>query len=145
MLIYNRYAESIAILYRENEFQFCRLEVWLYLRRILLPQRINDFRTVRFPWGIQEPPTEGSPEQEKWSEVWRVIASLEGLKKLRVEIEPSIRYCYDWSLAEKTLLEDTRKVVRPELFELYLSWGGCGYTFSLPCKILRPTEESDHL
>lgn len=100
-------------------------------------QRLNLINDLSFEWHVRGPPREETPKQRQWRKVWRTVASLEGLKRLRVQIYPFVLYEHEWPDEEKRLLEDARMVTRPIDFELELAWLEGGRSLELPCIVTR--------
>lgn len=135
------YLETISILYGYNTIQLRTPNCVMYLNRLLLPQRINEIRTLHLHWYVAAPPSADTVEYQDWRKAWRSIASMEGLAHLRVELDTVSQRQHQWSCEESRLLEDVKLVTRPQKFELSLSWPTPqgGVPLQLPCEISRIT------
>lgn len=100
-------------------------------------ERLNVIKTLWFQWHVRQVPHEKTAERKEWTRVWKIIASLEGLERLRVEILPSVFWEHEWPIEEKRLLEDTRYVTRPTSFMLELAWIQGDVPLQLPCTVTR--------
>ena len=127
----SRYREAITILYTYNKFAISDSDVIYYLPSILLPQRIDSLRSLRFKWALKSPPL-GSQEHfpiefqyeedrrlERWTTTWDNIASMQNLRDLHVQLRVLET---GWRNLDKetadVLFRPIRKVVRPDSFVL---------------------------
>lgn len=152
----NRYSEAISLLYSENTFMIGNEAVLDYLPILLLPQRINAIRSLRFRWDLGISPVEilfpyephdVDPRSPNiWLSVWQNMAAMEGLRTLHVELCLPL-YRRDWYNADKArvpqVLPPIREVVRPKEFVLTLSYpvryrslpGEADLWVGLPCTV----------
>jgi hypothetical protein len=100
-------------------------------------QRLNALNNLWFHWHVRHPPSENTLERRQWTRVWQILASMEGLKKLRVQIFPFFIWEDDWPYEEKRLMEDTKFVTRPNTFEVDLAWSEGQTPLHLPCIVTR--------
>lgn len=129
----NRYSEAIRFLYSANTFITSTPAVLEYLPILLLPQRIDDIRSLTFYWNLPLTPG-GVLEQEAreadprfigrpgiWRAVWQNISAMKGLQTLNVNLNVLL---FTWQNINKEtatqLLLPIRKVVRPKKFILSL-------------------------
>jgi hypothetical protein len=84
-----RYLEAIEFLYSENEFIVSDVAVMEYLPELLLPQRINSMRNLRFTWAHPPfgPYATSTKEQRRWCIIWRHLSTMQGLRKLEVRLD----------------------------------------------------------
>ncbi|CZR68935.1 uncharacterized protein PAC_18836 [Phialocephala subalpina] len=131
------YLETVNIIYSGNRFRLSMARTVLALPQKLLPQRINMIRDLWFQWHVSEAPLQDSLEYKEWRRVWQIIASLEGLQSLLIQIFPFFIWAEEWRAEEKWLLEDARLIARPEKFNLELAWFQGEFPIQLPCVVSR--------
>ncbi|KUJ10977.1 uncharacterized protein LY89DRAFT_759972 [Mollisia scopiformis] len=113
----------------------------IYLPRKLITQRLNMINDMWLVWHVFKVPLENTFEKAEWTKVWEIIASMEGLKKVLVQIFPIFLWEDQWPSEEKRLLEDAKLVTRPERFELELGWPEGPIPLELPCDITRVSND----
>ena len=97
----------------------------------ILPQRLNAIRSVELGWYFNIPyplytrkfqPLDYPPyDIATWERVWSILANMEGLTKLRVDlvgrwIEPLT------ADEERQLLDPAMKVKRPRVWDMRIDW-----------------------
>lgn len=120
------YTEAIPVLYETNIFDFNHLDSLLYFRHSVLPQRLNQIRTLNLSFHIKEPVSSASPSCDlyTWRRVCDTLASFQGLEELRVHLasryylQPGKRSKDQW----EPLLDALRPVKTPSTFIVYLPW-----------------------
>jgi hypothetical protein len=127
------------MLYACNTIILRMPECALYLDRVLLPQRINEIRSLELQWYVGEPPVTGSVRQEKWSRIWGLIATMESLMYAHIELHTLPKWQHSWSRDEARLLDNVRFVTLPKKFKLCLMWPKLegSIPLQLPCEISR--------
>jgi hypothetical protein len=91
-LMDDRYSGAIKTLYSKNVFHFCDPGDIRHFDRALLPQRLDEVHSIVVDWertpSIFNPantiPKKNNEEWKLWRETWSIIASMAGLKELRV-------------------------------------------------------------
>jgi len=102
---------------------------------IILHQRIESVRSLRFKWKIQNPPLDSQEHfsfeyrdevdhrLERWTKAWDNIASIQNLRDLHIKLGVPQR---DWrNIDEETvdlIFRPVKKVVRPDLCVLTISF-----------------------
>lgn len=139
------YTEAITVLYGDNRFSLLHLESLISLQETILPRRLNAIRYLELGWyfyvpyplytrttfqeargPIREPMKQYPPyDIATWERVWAILAQMEGLTELRVDlvgrwIEPLTREEEGW------LLEPAMAVRRPRVWEVRVDWEGVG-------------------
>ena len=112
----------------------------MYLPGLLVPQRFNAIRSLQFTWYVRDPPILGGRRYNdiSWVTIWHVFASMQGLRKLRVELEISPLWQAQWAECESTVFEPVKAVTTPCLFDLVLPFRGSTNRLpDLPCTIQR--------
>lgn len=129
------YREAIDFVYELNTFDTREQDVVAYLPRLLLPTNFHQIQSFKFCWTLHDPPSVPSGrnayyrsrrhmnqvEKKKhyqrrvWFQVWKVIAEMENLVNLRVELDITGRTA--WSVHEFEIL---KTVVKPVDFRLVL-------------------------
>ncbi|KAL2206961.1 hypothetical protein CC79DRAFT_1335192 [Sarocladium strictum] len=79
------------------------------------------------------------PESRKWSNLWKSLAALQGLRWLRVEMVIPHQYPFveDWIGDLDLVLDPVKMVTRPEHFELLIPFDVGERGVGLPCKLVR--------
>lgn len=75
-----------------------------------------------------------------WLKIWRNLASMEGLRELRAELDITWGWQNVWTLQEITILEHIKEVTKPKVFELVLPFPSnaeASALLELPCQIRR--------
>ncbi|MCJ1434320.1 hypothetical protein MMC27_003687 [Xylographa pallens] len=123
------YTETIPILYTHNEFSFNEQTTLLSFSTLLLPQRLHAIRSLRLQWyegscqGRWCLPDAGALHDEvTWIKTWRVIATMRGLRTLRVTIA-EFPPCAQLSPPQIVrVLQPLKAVTRPQVFEVHWQW-----------------------
>lgn len=137
------YTEAMPVLYGENTFSMLHLYSVTSLAETVLPQRLHTIRKVELGWYFYVPyplyrrrgksvigqPTtmDECPPYDiaTWERVWDILAGMEGLRELRVDLVGR------WSETltkdeEGMLLGPALKVERPRVWEMRVEWDGGG-------------------
>jgi hypothetical protein len=120
----NSYSEAIDLLYTQNGFYFNDLDTIWWFASTVLPRRLNVVRFLFIEWdcvcywipGLRVPPPY---DRYTWFKVWQIIASMEGLRELRVRLWNGPRMDRG---TEVQVFQPLREVKRPRIFELELPW-----------------------
>ena len=110
------------MLYTENIFDFKNVSTMILLSKTVLNYRLNTITVLHMSWWYTDRIEQNSspPHNEKtWEECWRVVATMKGLRELRITIETCRPTLNDQS---QRLLEPLRAVTGPELFEVDAPW-----------------------
>lgn len=129
------YAEAMPVLYGENTFSMLHLESVIFLADTILPQRLNMVRSVELGWyfpipfplysrkfqAMVHPPLDIAT----WERVWWILANMEGLRKLRIDLvgrwlEPIA------ADEERRLLSPAMEVKRPGVWDMRVDWEDAG-------------------
>ena len=116
---FNSYSEAIDILYSHNIFSFDYVNNILMLPRSMLAHRLNLINSVQFSlwYGGGTYVTGERFEAHEWEVCWRIIASMQGLRELRVTIKlPFILHGPHVPL--KHILDPLRAVKGTKIFEV---------------------------
>lgn len=123
----------MPVLYGDTTFSILHLESVIYLADTILPQRLNTIRSVELGWYFYIPyplytrnfqPMDYPPHDiATWEKVWSILANMEGLLKLRVDlvgrwVEPLTAH------EERQLLGPAMKVKKPRVWEMRIDWEG---------------------
>jgi hypothetical protein len=130
-----RYLEALPILYGENLMVIDTRHCLLYVDRVLLPQHLHAIRHLHFHQYVSDVPFPGSHLMDEWRNMWNILASLEGLVELRVELSTMESRRKSWRDHEARLLNDAMVVTRPRTFEIHLWWFEGDVVPQIPCKI----------
>ncbi|KAI9672947.1 MAG: hypothetical protein M1817_003111 [Caeruleum heppii] len=121
-----RYAESIDLLYSGNHFDVRHLDTVSDLSRTVLPARFRQIRSLALRWDVRIPlyvprceVDEMKQDEQKWEAFWALLASMQGLRQLRVRLTGDIFPMPD---SHVMLLEQLRQVKQCESFEVTLPW-----------------------
>lgn len=99
---------------------------------VLLPQRINAIRTLRFNWLVSYNPPVRFPELSgswnrillrnlrKWREIWHILSAMAGLRELYVYLDVESTWTTLNREAAAELLEPIKQVTQPVVFTLLL-------------------------
>ncbi|CAI6333967.1 unnamed protein product [Periconia digitata] len=147
------YSEAIEYLYTTNCFSFYDLDCLRYFSCTTLPSRFSLIRTLDIEWCLTWPiydpvaqsflltsPALYPPHDEAtWEETWRVIAAMPNLNFIRV----SLLYFDGFRdrRCERKMLAPMRKVTRPKVFEVHVSWHGDEHAEDAPFTLIRPVAE----
>lgn len=119
------------------------------LPRYILPQRLNKIRVMHLAWHVPLIPYEDELNENKvWLEIWQVVASMQGLRKLHVHLisqHNSLDYWKDWFLndiEDFTLLGPVQAVTKPDVFELVLPFDNQVYSLRNRRHVARPLATS---
>jgi hypothetical protein len=93
----------------------------------LIPQaQLHCIKGLGFAWEYRSlPPIGQDLPSQRWKAAWAILAAMEGLEYLRVElvvINPADHI--QWTTTEKQLLMPVRQVTRPKCIELILPFPG---------------------
>ncbi len=125
------YAEAIPVLYEDTTFSMLHLESVISLADTILPQRLNMIRSVELGWYFYFPyplytrkfqPMDHPPyDIATWERVWSILANMEGMKKLRVDLVG--RWIESLTAdEERQLLGPAMKVERPRVWDMRIDW-----------------------
>jgi hypothetical protein len=137
----------MPLLYKTTLFDFCcyRNSIRSFIDKVP-PYNIAHIArvSVAIPlpsWKPKDvnPYGEERPENRKWSNLWRSLAALEGLRWLRVEmmIPHGYPFVEDWTADVDLVLDPVKMVTRPEYFELSMPFDVEEKGVRLPCNIVR--------
>ena len=146
------YTEAIPVLYVETTFSMLHLETLISLSETVLPNRLNLIQSVELGWYFYFPHPHYCRKVQHldrtrrdittWERVWSILADMEGLRMLRVDLvgrwmEPLT------AEQERLLLWPAMQVKRPRVWDLILDWedfGGAGFDWEAqgaPFKVVR--------
>lgn len=112
------------MVYTQHTFSFAGFEPFLYFTRAIIPERLNAIRSSVIEGLVLPSPhsTDLFPHDFKtWKQAWSVIATMNGLKNLKIIIEPSHGTYYD--AEEKAIIFAPLKEIRQVLeYEVFLNW-----------------------
>lgn len=141
------YSEAISILYQDNVFDINHLDTLIYLRQSVLPQRLNQIRTLNLIWDFKWPTaTSRAPyDLATWQEACNILATFTGLQELTVYLtgENDLTAGTYWKDRWGPLLE-TLAQIESVKFDVFIPWTEeeCakaekdgGYPFRLVSKI----------
>ena len=146
----HRYSEAADCFYSSNNFTTIITDNIEFLPRLLPIHRIDSIRSLRFVWPMgacspPRPPSPGTPKglefrNNVWVTIWTNLASMKGLRELRVKLQTKPR---SWEGmrpdAAVSLLDPVMRVTTPEFFELAVPFSCEGENEwpwrSLPCRI----------
>ena len=127
------YTEAIPVLYGDTTFSMLHLESVISLADTILPQRLNAIRSVELGWYFyipfplymrtSRPEPMGYPPYDiaTWERVWSILANMEGLMKLRVDLVG--RWTEPLTPDEEMqLLGPAMKVKRPRVWDMRIDW-----------------------
>ena len=145
--------EAIPVLYEDITFSMIHLESVILFAETILPQRFNTIRSIQLSWyfyyfvsmrvfqSIGNPPYDTAT----WKRVWSILANMENLIKLRVDLV--------WGLLqpltadeERDMLEPAMKVKRPRMWDLRVDYEGDGFDWEAqgaPFKVTRGAKTRD--
>ncbi len=114
------YSEAIDMLYSCNVFEFQDLETIFQLPRRILPHRLNLIASIQVDLSYMEAlqfnqSCDHFPKE--WESCWRIIAELQGLRELRVDINMFFEL-YKPHIPLKTILDPLRAVKGAKIFEV---------------------------
>ncbi|KAF2502075.1 hypothetical protein BU16DRAFT_554140 [Lophium mytilinum] len=128
------YSEAIDALY-QNTFDFCYLPDLLKLPRILLPQRFNSIRSLQFTYcmnidtnltGFARLSTAEHFDHWDWPfPLWEVIASMDGLRHLRVVFLVGPDHRPYWFRFQDHYLEPLKEAGIGAAVELVMPFADC--------------------
>lgn len=133
------------MLYRETLFDFSHGPRCLTVMPERLPAtHVAHISRVNIHWEHYHPlflTAEKLGKRENlWRDIWDALATMTGLKWLRVELTLARPHqAPEWTESEWTLWEGVKKVTQPSHFELILPFPAAASTReeSLPCTIIR--------
>jgi hypothetical protein len=153
----DRYSEAIPILYSTNTFSFIDLDCLRYLSATILPSRFQAIKKLEIEWYLTWPlyddfaqrmlfSTSLYPPHDEatWEEIWRIIAGMAGLQKLRVELNYFDGFRDDE--CENKMLAPLRQVKGVRDFVVNLGWSGkevTGASFKVERPVVVGVDESD--
>ncbi|KAL8931344.1 MAG: hypothetical protein Q9211_007033 [Gyalolechia sp. 1 TL-2023] len=111
------YTEAISLLYSDNTFIIKHPELLLRFAKAIPPQRLDCIRTLRVclqPWhcGVVSQWAHTPSRREEWESFWRIVAAMQNLMNLDVEIVDEI-YSHPW--AEE---QNISQILLPSLLRL---------------------------
>lgn len=138
------YTEAVSVLYEGNIFDIDHLDTLFYLRRSVLPRRMNQIRSLNFVWYFRTRPDTAAPpfDLNTWNEACEVVAGLSGLQDLRVHLDGhgGIQAGANWKHEWGPVLDPLMRIKPARKFDVFLPWSeedceeavkGCGYQFRL--------------
>ena len=149
------YSESISLLYERNIFDINHFDTFTYLKRSILPHRLNQIRTLNISWEFVNDYSYDSPapyDLRTWSEACDVLASFKGLQELTVHLLGKNGLSLDgrWKTVKRywkneksrwgPVLEPLARSTAQKKFIIFLPWlvdecteanKTCGYPFQL--------------
>jgi len=151
------YSEAVPILYSTNTFSFIDLDCFRYLSATILPSRFQAIKKLEIEWYLTWPiyddfaqrmliSTSLYPPHDEatWEEIWRIIAGMSGLQKLRVELNYFDGFRDDE--CENKMLAPLRQVKGVKDFVVNLGWSGkevTGASFKVERPVVVGVDESD--
>ncbi|KAL2054458.1 hypothetical protein ABVK25_005206 [Lepraria finkii] len=146
------YSEAIEFLYSQNMFKILNEDCLSYLPQLLLPQRINAIRYIRFEWFLKHAPDAETHQSKKdaahnfviWKTVWQNLASMQGLEHLWIELDIDKTWKHEWMEQQSTVFEPVKAVTRPKYFKLIIPFREDleqARLAELPCQVRRPDED----
>ncbi|MCJ1322285.1 hypothetical protein MMC15_007633 [Xylographa vitiligo] len=110
-------------------FNFNEQSTLLSFSARLLPQRLHTIRSIRLQWyeGSRQgrwcvPGAGPLHDETTWTEIWRVVATMRGLRTLRVTIA-EFPPCAQLSAEQIVqVLRPRKAVTRPAVFEVHWQW-----------------------
>lgn len=124
------YQETIPILYETNIFDMNHVDTLAYLRRSVLPQRLDQIRKVNFTCCFRHWPSYPPPYDEgTWNVFCDSLARLASLEELTVHLKaPSRTWAYDW-VSVGSVLDEWHARLHPLMqlrpakrFEVFVPW-----------------------
>lgn len=82
----------------------------------------------------------------EWDQTWQILASMQGLRGLVVELYMVRRWESQWMNLDSDLFKPTKAVKAPDIFQLIMPFQGCPGALDitdLPFQIGYPREEPD--
>lgn len=91
------YSEAIGILYSKPTFLFRDPQDIVYFAHTILPQRLNAVQFMEIEWNghatryvpASRVPKRPFADYRSWSEAWRIIEQMRGLREMRVRLKVS--------------------------------------------------------
>ncbi|KAF2170393.1 hypothetical protein M409DRAFT_51439 [Zasmidium cellare ATCC 36951] len=125
-----RYIETINYRYSYNTWLFHRSTDLLFLRNHITPQRFAAMTSLMLwleYWRLHEPDELSALQQprfkvEEWNDLWKVVAAMPRLRRLRVSIIKGRRRNTRLWIADEGLLDPLWTVTQPGEFVVWLSW-----------------------
>ena len=120
-----------------------------HLPQLLLPQRINAIRALEFDWYLENKVPIYTDIKDKkhfrnyereWCMIWQTLASMSGLRTLRVKLDIAKVSQRRWKVCESTVLQSAAAVTAPRDFELALPWASRFQDpaiNTLPCRVTK--------
>lgn len=117
------YTDAIPILYGGNVFDINHVDTFLYLKRSVLPQRLNQIRRVNLTWEFKYYTGFGKVPYnlETWREVCEVLAGFGALQEVTVHLSGDVFFA--GRLMWKPLLDPLERVNAKRRFYVFLPWG----------------------
>ncbi|MCJ1261623.1 hypothetical protein MMC22_001489 [Lobaria immixta] len=148
--VIRRYSEAINILYSCNIFGFPNTNYLIVLPKLLIPPHFNAIRSLNFTMRLEKvcpiytdlyPSDRGDQLIRLWASQWKNIASMEGLRELRVRMKVPFRWRGVWIREQILLLEPLKQITKLKVFVLTLPFQDPAENESalqkLPCQIQR--------
>ncbi|PGH27352.1 hypothetical protein AJ80_01064 [Polytolypa hystricis UAMH7299] len=118
------YSEAIDLLYSHTHFNFNDYDTIVWFGSTVLPQRLNLVRFLSVQWdcicfwlpNLRVPPPY---DRYTWFKVWDLIASMQGLRELRVKVWNGPRMNRQ---TEIDVFSPLRELKHLKVFEVELSW-----------------------
>lgn len=138
------YAETVTVLYEDNIFDLDFLDTLFYLKRPVLPQRLNQIHILNLSWHFKYSVANANPPYDitTWRESCNVLANFTGLRKLTVHLASSFELPagMKWKDWWGPLLEQLTWIKPVKRFDVFLAWSEddcaevareCEYPFQL--------------
>lgn len=114
---YDRYGETISLLYTQNRFVMFMAQHTLYLHYVLPRRRFESIQHMHLHWCPGDPPDRDSFGHQQWNELWRATVLYTGLKKLQIFIQTNNNW-FNWEVRKPWLVDGLKNVFDTEIFEL---------------------------
>lgn len=114
------YQETICILYEDNIFDLNHVDTLAYLRRTVLPQRLDQIRVLNFTFYFKWFMRDVVPyDLTTWSETCNSLARLAGLEELKMHLTESlVLYQVGKPCQWAQILEPLMQIMIPKKFQV---------------------------
>lgn len=124
------YYDTINLLYTRNLFDVSSPKIMTFLQQTVLPHRFNTIRSLQLSYRLQTTwwTDATSRDRRDWEEALLIVAGMEGLNFLRMQIGLTFSFPPISESIEDTIFAAAWKIELPRKWELITRWGETGAT-----------------
>jgi hypothetical protein len=114
----------MSTLYQDNIFDIDHVDTLLYMRRSILPQRLDQIVRLNYSWDFSQPVYPESSRYKTWCEACNVLLSLSRLQELIIHLTRTFDISSEYyeSKSWLPLLDGLKQVKAIHRYDVYILW-----------------------